>query len=98
MNQPGEALAAFDRAERAGWKLAPLPNYPSFLAKIAEGRGRAWLALHDAPRATGYAEEAARLEPQPQRWSLLADCYAAQGRSAEAEQARSRARQQPAPN
>lgn len=98
MNQPGEALAAFDRAERTGWKLAPLPNYPSFLAKIAEGRGRAWLALHDAPRATSYAEEAARLEPQPQRWNLLADCYAAQGRSAEAGRARSRALQQPAPN
>jgi tetratricopeptide (TPR) repeat protein len=98
MNKPSEALAAFDRAEVTGRKLAPLPSFPSFLAKIAEGRGRAWLALHDARRATSYAEEAARLEPQPQRWTLLADCYAAQGRSAEAEQARSHARAQPPAN
>jgi tetratricopeptide (TPR) repeat protein len=98
MNQPAEALAAFDRAEDFGRKLAPLPSYPSFLAKIAEGRGRAWLALHDAQRATSYAEEATRLEPQPQRWTLLADCYAAQGRSAEAGQARNRAQALPAPN
>jgi len=91
MNKPGDALPAFDRAERAGRKLAPLPSYPSFCAKIAEGRGRAWLALHNVARATGYAEEAVRLAPEPQRWSLLADCYAAQGRSAEAEQARARA-------
>jgi tetratricopeptide (TPR) repeat protein len=98
MNKPGEALAAFDRAERFGRKLAPLPSYPSFLAKIAEGRGRAWLALHDVQRATSYAEEATRLEPQPQRWSLLADCYAAQGRSVEAGQARSRAEGLPAPH
>jgi uncharacterized protein HemY len=49
------------------------------------------LALHDPSRATGYAEEATRLAPEPQRWNLLADCYAAQGRTAEAEQARSHA-------
>jgi len=91
MNKPVDALPAFDRAERFGRKLAPLPSYPSFCAKIAEGRGRAWFALHNVGRATGYAEEATRLAPEPQRWSLLADCYAAQGRSAEAEQARARA-------
>jgi len=89
MNQPGDALAAFDRAEHDGQKMAPLPSYPFFRAKISEGRGHAWLALHDPSRATGYAEEATRLAPEPQRWNLLADCYAAQGRTAEAEQARS---------
>jgi tetratricopeptide (TPR) repeat protein len=91
MNQPADALAAFDRAEHYGQKMAPLPSYPSFRAKIAEGRGRAWLALRDPSRATGYAEEATRLAPEPQRWNLLADCYAAQGRIDEAAQARSHA-------
>jgi tetratricopeptide (TPR) repeat protein len=98
MNKPAEALAAFDRAEIFGRKLAPLPSYPSFLARIAEGRGRAWLALHDVQRATGYAEQATRLEPQPQRWTLLADCYVAQGRAAEAAQARSHAQSPHASN
>jgi tetratricopeptide (TPR) repeat protein len=88
MNKPADALPAFDRAEHFGKKLAPLPSYPFFRAKVAEGRGRAWLALHDANRATAFAEESTRLAPEPQRWNLLADCYAAQGRSAEAEQAR----------
>jgi tetratricopeptide (TPR) repeat protein len=98
MNQPEAALSAFDHAERFGKKLAPLPTYPSFLAQIAEGRARAWLAMRNAPRATGYAEEATRLAPVAQRWTLLADCYAAQGRAAEAEQARNRARELPAAN
>jgi len=88
MNKPADALPAFDRAEHFGKKLAPLPSYPFFRAKVAEGRGRAWLALHDANRATAFAEESTRLAPEPQRWNLLADCYAAQGRSTEAEQAR----------
>jgi tetratricopeptide (TPR) repeat protein len=95
MNKPEAALAAFDRAERFGWKLAPLPSYPGFRAKVAEGRGRAWLALRDAKRATGFAEECTRLAPDPQRWNLLADCYAAQGRTTEAEQARTHAQQAP---
>jgi len=98
MNKPNDALTAFDRAERYGQKMAPLPSYPFFRARIAEGRGRAWLALHDASRAIAFAEESTRLAPEPQRWNLLADCYAAQGRLAEAEQARIRARESSPPN
>jgi len=93
MNRPQEALAAFDRAEHFGAKLAPLPNYSSFSAKVAEGRGRTWLALHDAKRATDFLEKAARLAPEPERWNLLADCYSAQGRTTEADAARARARE-----
>jgi uncharacterized protein HemY len=59
--------------------------------QLADGRAAAWLALHDPVQATAYAEEALHLAPEPKRWLRLADCYAAQGRSAEAEQARSRA-------
>jgi tetratricopeptide (TPR) repeat protein len=47
MDQSQAALIAFDRAERVGLKMAPLPTYPNFRSKIAEGRARAWLGLHD---------------------------------------------------
>lgn len=99
LNQPDRALASLLKAEQAG----PPPNDPSptardFRIQLDDGRAGAWLALHDAARAAGYAEQAAQLAPDAQHWNRLADCYAAQGRSAEAEQARSRARELPAPN
>jgi tetratricopeptide (TPR) repeat protein len=93
MNRPKDALSAFDSADRFGQKLAPLPNYASFSANVAEGRGRAWLALQDAKQATAFLEQSVHLAPDAQRWNLLADCYSAQGRNAEAEQARARARE-----
>ena len=93
MNRPKEALSAFDSAERFGQKLAPLPNYASFSGNVAEGRGRAWLALHDPKQATVFLEQSVRLAPDPHRWNLLADCYSAQGRDADAVQARARARE-----
>jgi tetratricopeptide (TPR) repeat protein len=97
LDHPARALESLLKAERAG----PSPNDRSpaareFRAQLADGRGRAWLALHDARRATAFLEESTQLVPEPQRWNLLADCYAAQGRSADAEQARSRARDLPA--
>jgi tetratricopeptide (TPR) repeat protein len=98
MNKPEDALSAFDSAERFGKKLAPLPGFASLSAKLAEGRGRAWLALHDATRATAFLEQSTGLAPEPRRWNLLADCYIAQGRTAEAEQARNRARELSAAN
>jgi tetratricopeptide (TPR) repeat protein len=98
LNQPARALASFLKAEQAGPRTDdPSPAALDFRLQLDDGRAGAWLALHDAQRATGYAEEATRLAPQPQRWNLLADCYVAQGRPAEAEQARSRARELPAP-
>jgi Flp pilus assembly protein TadD len=93
LNRPEEALGAFARAEHFGEKLAALPGYALSEAQVAEGRGRAWLALHDARRATVFLEESTRLAPDPQRWNLLADCYRAQGRTSEAEQARSHAKE-----
>jgi tetratricopeptide (TPR) repeat protein len=93
---PEHALASLLKAEHAGpGQDDPSPAAREFRAQIAEGRGRAWLALHDANRATTFVEESTRLAPEPQRWSLLADCYAAQGRSVEAEHARGRARELP---
>src|SRR6266542_752990 len=87
-----DALASFERAERAGPSPAdPRPGARDFRLQLADGRAAAWLALHDPVQATVYAEEALHLAPESKRWLRLADCYAAQGRSAEAEQARSRA-------
>ena len=99
LNQPAQALDSLRKAEQSG----PPPNDPSpgardFRLQLDDGRAAAWLALHDAAQATGYAEQAAQLAPDAQRWNRLADCYAAQGRSTEAEQARNRAQGQPAPN
>ncbi len=80
LNQPAQALDSLLKAEQAG----PPPNDPSpgardFRLQLDDGRAAAWLALHDAARATGYAEEATQLAPDAQRWNRLADCYAAQG-------------------
>ncbi len=93
---PEHALASLLKAEHAGARLDdPSPEAREFRAQLAEGRGRAWFALRDLNQATAFAEESTRLAPEPRRWSLLADCYAAQGRSAEAEQARNRAGELP---
>jgi tetratricopeptide (TPR) repeat protein len=99
LNQPSQALDSWRKAEQSG----PPPNDPSpgareFRLQLDDGRAAAWLALHDAAQATGYAEQAAQLAPDAQRWNRLADCYAAQGRSTEAAQARNRAQGQPARN
>jgi tetratricopeptide (TPR) repeat protein len=93
MNQPKEALAAFDNADHFGKKLAALPIYSSLQAQVDEGRGRAWLQLNDAKQAVLFLEQAIRLAPNAQRWNLLADAYAAQGRTAEAGTARNRAKE-----
>jgi Tfp pilus assembly protein PilF len=94
---PRAALASFEKAERAGPSPANAgPGAREFRVQLADGRAAAWLALHDPVQATVYAEEALHLAPEPKRWLRLADCYAAQGRSAEAEQARSRAGAAPA--
>lgn len=97
LDQPDRALASLLKAEHAGPSLEDTsPTGREFRAQVADGRGRAWLALHDAKRATAFLEQSTQLAPEPQRWTLLADCYAAQGRSADAEQARSRAKESPA--
>ena len=91
------ALASFAKAQRAGPSPAdPSPAARDFRVQLADGRATAWLALHDPVQATVYAEEALHIAPEPKRWLHLADCYAAQGRAAEAEQARSRAQALPA--
>ena len=99
LNQPARALASLLRAERAGAPASDTsPGALDFHLQLAEGRAAAYLALHDLPQATANAEQAVRLAPDAKRWNALADCFAAQGRSAEAEQARARAQELPAPH
>jgi tetratricopeptide (TPR) repeat protein len=92
MNRPHEALEAFGHATYFGERLAALPIYSSLKAQVAEGRGRAWLALQNPNRAASFLEEATRGEPNSHRWNLLADCYSGLGLAAAAEQARAHAK------
>ena len=93
MNHPEEALGALDREEQFEEKLAALPSYRASSAQIAEGRGRAWLQLHDVKRARAYLETSTQLAPDATRWNLLAQCYDAQGLAGEAAAARNRAKE-----
>ena len=93
MNQPQDALAAFDQAERA----SPYQGESSdlgkeFNAKVAEGRARSYRQLNEMDRAVVQQKLATNLTPEnPARWTALADIYAAQGRAADSSQARLRA-------
>jgi len=94
MNQPGEALAAFARAEeespyRGG--SADLGN--SFNAQLAEGRARAYRELNEYDHAVEQQELAVKLSPENGVWwAELAELYAAQGQPEKAEKARERAK------
>ena len=93
MNQPQDALAAFDRAERA----SPYQGDSSelgkgFNAKIAEGRARSYRQLNEMDRAVAQQKLATSLTPEnPASWEGLADLYEAEGQAADSSQARLRA-------
>jgi tetratricopeptide (TPR) repeat protein len=93
MNQPNDALTAFDQAERA----SPYRDDPSdlgndFNAKLAEGRARAYRQLNDIGDAVAQQKLATSLTPEnPASWTALADLYTAQGQTADSSQARLRA-------
>jgi len=92
-NQPEKALAAFDKAVAS----SPFRNEgeslgASFNSLIATGRAKAWYQLGDVARAVSFQEDAVKLAPNDGKlWLGLADLYDAQGRKAQAEQARLRA-------
>jgi len=65
MNRPKEALQAFDSAERFGQKLAALPNYAAFGAKLAEGRGRAHQLLAANPKSAPALPASGLSAPAP---------------------------------
>jgi tetratricopeptide (TPR) repeat protein len=100
MNQPQDALDAFDQAERA----SPYRNDTTdlgkhFNAQIAEDRSRAYRALRNLPLAIAQQEFAVRLTPEdPTAWRTLADLYDADGNWAGAENARLQATILQSPN
>ncbi len=90
MNQPQDALMAFDQAERAspyGSESTELGK--EFNAKVAEGRARAYRQLNDLDRALAQQKLATSLTPENSgRWAALADLYTAEGHTADASKAR----------
>ena len=102
MKQPQDALAAYDRAERA----SPFRNDntdlgKAFNAHLAEDRARAYRALADLQNAVKQQELAVRLTPEDaEAWVAMAELYETQGNSTGAATARQRAAalQSPAAN
>jgi tetratricopeptide (TPR) repeat protein len=93
MHQFQDALAAFDRADRAN----PFHNDASdlgrsFNAHLAEGRARAYRGLNDLPKAVTQQELAVRFTPEDSAaWLMMAELYEAQGNAVGAGVARERA-------
>ena len=93
MNQPQEALAAFQRAEaKSPYRGDSSDLGKQFNAQLAEGRARAYRELNDLDRAVSQQELAVRLSPEKAAWwTTLADLYQAQGQTEKALQAREKA-------
>ncbi len=93
MNQPQDALLAFQQAERASPYRGDSSDLgKDFNAKVAEGRARAYRQLKDMDRAVAQQKLATNLTPEnPASWTALADLYDADGQPADSSQARLRA-------
>jgi tetratricopeptide (TPR) repeat protein len=91
MNQPQAALEVFDKAEASSpFRDGGESLGASFNSLIATGRAKAWYQLGDVAKAVSFQEEAVKLAPNDAKlWLGLADLYDAQGRAAQAGQARS---------
>jgi tetratricopeptide (TPR) repeat protein len=93
MNQFQDALAAFDRADRA----SPFHHDDSnlarrFNARLAAGRSRAYRGSNDLPQAVAQQELAVRFTPEDSSaWLTIAELYQAQGNSAAAASAKEKA-------
>jgi len=94
MNQPQAALEAFDKAEASSpFREGGESLGASFNSLIATGRAKAWYQLGDVVKAVSFQEEAVKLAPRDNKlWLGLADLYDAQGRTAQAAQARIQSR------
>jgi tetratricopeptide (TPR) repeat protein len=93
MHQFQNALAAFDRADRANPFHNDASNLGrSFNAHLAEGRARAYRGLNDLPQAVAQQELAVRFTPEDSAaWLTMAELYEAKGDSSGAGVARERA-------
>jgi tetratricopeptide (TPR) repeat protein len=93
LNQPQEALTAFERAEEKSPYRGDSSNLGGqFNAQVAEGRARAYRQLADVDRAVIEQESAVRLSPENAAWwTELAELYQVQGQAEKAAQAREKA-------
>jgi len=93
LNQPREALAVFERAERKSpYREDSSDLGKQFNAQVAEGRARAYRQMNDVDRAVAELELAVNLNPENAAWwTELAEFYQAQGQAAKSAQAREKA-------
>jgi tetratricopeptide (TPR) repeat protein len=90
---PDDALDAFSEAERTATVAENTQRGDDSISyKVASGRAQAWQQSGDTKRAAAAQEKAIQIAPDvPQAWLDLAQIYRAQGRSAAADSAQSRA-------
>ena len=94
LNEPQQALKAFDHAARTTPGALRAADNGFFEFKVAQGQSAAWDALGNLEKATVYQEKAAGLQPNvPQPWRRLAKLYDETGRTADAARAREHAAQ-----
>jgi Flp pilus assembly protein TadD len=92
LNEPEQALKAFDHAARTTPGALQAADNGFFEFKVAQGQSAAWDALGNLEKATVYQEKAANLQPNvPQPWRRLAQLYEKTGRTADAARAREHA-------
>ena len=90
MQNPREALKAFDNAEKIG-SHGNLDDQKIFRAQVASGRAKSWELLHDLSRAIEEQRKSVDLLPDDSaRWAALANLYREEGDSNQAAQAQSR--------
>ena len=92
LNEPEQALKAFDHAARTTPGALKAADNGFFEFKVAQGQSAAWEALGNLDKAATYQEKAANLQPDvPKPWRRLAKLYDETGRSADAAKAREHA-------
>ena len=93
MNQPEDALGAFDKAARTSpYKGAEKGLDPEFSARLAESTAAAYQKLGKIDQAISSQQAAVQLTPEAAgRWKTLADLYQSAGRSDQAAEASQRA-------
>jgi tetratricopeptide (TPR) repeat protein len=94
MNQPQEALAAFQRAEEESpYREDTSELGRSFEAQLLEGRARAYRELNGIDRALELQQQAVILNAENAAWwTTLAEMYEAKGQTEKAAMAREKAK------
>jgi Tfp pilus assembly protein PilF len=91
MSEPQDALSAYDQA-LAHSADEPPDSKTEIEAQVAEGKARIYAKAGDLNRAVGFQQQALSYEPSnPQRWTILAELYAAQGKTSLEQDARQHA-------